>query len=120
LLQGQGGNQKWTDPLNPRNIHYKLDNEFELVFILGYQKLLGISYADKFLDEIQKRFRDKYKQDLTAGGFNRSFPFRTTYWETLKSIEDEDEKLKNEPRQPKTYQQSAKADKTVKVVQKKK
>ncbi|CAF4293958.1 unnamed protein product, partial [Rotaria magnacalcarata] len=62
---GQGSTQKWVTPTSPHHIHYKLDNEFELVFILGYQKTLNISYADKFLNEIQKRFRDQYKDDLT-------------------------------------------------------
>ena len=41
-------------------LKYKLDNEFDLVFIVGYQTQIKISYAEKFLDAIQKRFRDKY------------------------------------------------------------
>ncbi len=40
---------------------------------LGYQKTLNVSYADKFLDEIQKRFRDQYKNDLTTGMRKRQF-----------------------------------------------
>ena len=36
-------------------IKYKLDNEFELVFIVGYQKMLPLLYLDKLLDEIQLR-----------------------------------------------------------------
>ncbi|CAF0907871.1 unnamed protein product [Didymodactylos carnosus] len=120
LLQGQGGKQKWVDPLNSRNIHYKLDNEFELVFILGYQKTLCLSYADKFLDEIQKRFRDQYKEDLIIGGFSRSFrQFRRTYWETLKAIEDEDEKSKREHRAQKKYEDTTKFNRTIKIATKK-
>ncbi len=45
-------------------IKYKLDNEFELVFVAGYQKMLPLLYLDKLLDEIQLRFRDKYLHDL--------------------------------------------------------
>ena len=45
-------------------LRYKLDNEFELVFVLGYQKMLPLTYLDKLLDEIQLRFRDKYAQVL--------------------------------------------------------
>ena len=42
-------------------LQYRLDNEFELVFVVGYQKMLTLSYVDKFLDQIQLAFRDKYK-----------------------------------------------------------
>ncbi len=41
-------------------LQYRLDNEFELVFVVGYQKMLSLSYIDKFLDDIQLAFRDKY------------------------------------------------------------
>lgn len=42
------------------SIKYALDNEFDLVFIVGYQKILKLAYVDKFLDDIQLAFRDKY------------------------------------------------------------
>ena len=32
--QGQGNTQKWVTPLSAHFVHYKLDNEFELVFIV--------------------------------------------------------------------------------------
>ena len=63
-------------------LRYKLDNEFELVFVVGYQKMLPLTYLDKLLDEIQLRFRDKYAQDLkesdlfgnsTFNDFDREF-----------------------------------------------
>ncbi|CAF5007743.1 unnamed protein product, partial [Rotaria sp. Silwood1] len=119
VLQGQGNAQKWVAPLSPHHIHYKLDNEFELVFILGYQKTLNISYADKFLNEIQKRFRDLYKDDLTIGSVNRSFPFRVTYNKVLSAIEQEDEEAKKVKRTPRSYEESDKKQKTVKIVTKK-
>lgn len=37
-----------------------MDNEFELVFVVGYQKFLQLCYVDKFLDKIQSAFRNKY------------------------------------------------------------
>ncbi|CAF3750732.1 unnamed protein product [Rotaria magnacalcarata] len=119
VLQGQGSTQKWVTPTSPHHIHYKLDNEFELVFILGYQKTLNISYADKFLNEIQKRFRDQYKDDLTIGGFNRSFPFRVTYENVLWDVEHAEEEAKKVPRAPRSYEESDKKRKTDKIVTKK-
>jgi hypothetical protein len=36
-------------------LKYKLDNEFELVFVVAYQKMLPLLYLDKLLDELQLR-----------------------------------------------------------------
>ena len=49
------------------------DNEFELVFVIAYQKMLNLHYLDKLLDEIQlrwaKQFHSKvhYKRTITSG-----------------------------------------------------
>ncbi|CAF0792066.1 unnamed protein product [Adineta steineri] len=118
VLQGQGNLQKWLTPSSLQQIHYKLDNEYQLVFILGYHKTLNISYADKFLDEIQKRFRNQYKEDLTRGGFSRSFPFRATYDEVLSQVEHAEEDVKKTNRRPRSYEESDKKQKTVKIVTK--
>lgn len=40
---------------------FRMDNEFDLVFVTAYQKILQLSYVDKFLDDIQLEFRDKYR-----------------------------------------------------------
>lgn len=45
-------------------LQYKLDNEFELVFVVAYQKILQLSYIDKFLNDVHLLFRDKYKDEL--------------------------------------------------------
>ena len=34
---------------------FEQDNEFELVFVIAYQKMLNLHYLDKLLDEIQLR-----------------------------------------------------------------
>ena len=36
-------------------LKYKMDNEFELVFVIAYQKMFTLLYLDKLLDEIQLR-----------------------------------------------------------------
>ncbi|CAG2114151.1 unnamed protein product [Medioppia subpectinata] len=43
------------------SLQYRMDNEFELVFVVGYQRMLTLSYVDKFLEQIQLAFRDKYQ-----------------------------------------------------------
>lgn len=49
-----------------------MDNEFELIFVVAYQKILQLAYVDKFLSDVHLEFRDKYKNDLISKA-NRSF-----------------------------------------------
>ena len=45
-------------------MRYRQNNEFDLVFVVAYQRILQLSYMDKFLTSIEAAFRDKYKQQL--------------------------------------------------------
>jgi signal recognition particle receptor subunit alpha len=65
LFQERTGNNSFEH--NALTLKYKLDNEFELVFVVAYQKILQLSYVDKFLNDIHLEFRDKYKTDLHEG-----------------------------------------------------
>ena len=49
-----------------------MDNEFELIFVVAFQKILQLSYVDKFLSDIHLEFRDKYKNELVSRE-NRSY-----------------------------------------------
>jgi signal recognition particle receptor subunit alpha len=59
ILQERGGLESFTH--DALAMKYRLDNEFELVFVVAYQKFLQLSYVDKFLNDIQIEFRDRYK-----------------------------------------------------------
>lgn len=76
------------------NLKYKMDNEFELVFVAAYQKMLPLFYLDKLLDEISRRFRDKYLQDLKESNFFRSFDFTSDFQKTLKMVEMDSRQVK--------------------------
>lgn len=48
-----------------------------------------MSYVDKFLNDIQLEFRDKYKDDLQNGKICRNFTdFNLVYERMLKEAED--------------------------------
>jgi len=95
------------------SLKFKLDNEFELVFVVGYQKILQLSYVDKFLSDIQKEFRERYKVDLLHGKFLSGFPdFEDIFKTKLKIVEDEARKLKNVSRM-RTFVESDKSQKTI-------
>uniref|UniRef100_A0AAR2KEJ6 SRP54-type proteins GTP-binding domain-containing protein n=1 Tax=Pygocentrus nattereri TaxID=42514 RepID=A0AAR2KEJ6_PYGNA len=66
ILQERTGNSSFTH--NALSLKYKLDNEFELVFVVGFQKILTLTYVDKFIDDVQLHFRDRYKNELGQKG----------------------------------------------------
>ncbi|MGH0144048.1 UNVERIFIED_CONTAM: hypothetical protein FKN15_045307 [Acipenser sinensis] len=95
---------------------YKLDNEFELVFVVGFQKILTLTYVDKFLDDVQLRFRDRYKNQLEQKGamklLNGSFQFQDDFQQLLREAEESTKACAPAPM--KTFKQSQKSQKTVK------
>lgn len=111
MLQERSGNNSYTH--EALNLKYKLDNEFELIFVVslsplhyindiktqfrcsnlqhmfmlflvlhtwdhsslslvsvqvGFQKILTLTYVDKFIDDVQLHFRDRYKNELEQKG----------------------------------------------------
>ncbi|GIY72756.1 signal recognition particle receptor subunit alpha [Caerostris extrusa] len=73
ILQERGVNENFS--YEGLTLKYKLDNEFELVFVVAYQKILQLSYVDKFLDDVHLEFRDKYRKHLNASDFFASYDF---------------------------------------------
>ncbi|CAG9837989.1 unnamed protein product [Diabrotica balteata] len=94
-------------------LQYKLDNEFDLVFVVAYQKILQLSYVDKFLNDIHLEFRDKYKNELTEKLYFQDFSFVDTYNSTLKSAENWSKVQLKQPKQMRTFEESFKSKKTV-------
>ncbi|KAM9034515.1 LOW QUALITY PROTEIN: signal recognition particle receptor subunit alpha [Sarcophilus harrisii] len=41
-----------------------LNNQFELVFVVGFQKILKLMYVDKLIDGVHWLFRDKYQPEI--------------------------------------------------------
>jgi len=94
-------------------LKYRLDNEFELVFVAGYQKMLPLLYLDKLLDEIQRRFRDRFMADLTQKNFfGTTFGgFTNEFEKTLKEVEHASKKI--EIQAPRSYKESKKSEKSI-------
>lgn len=118
-------------------LKYSLDNEFNLVFVVAFQKMLTLSYVDKFLDDIQLAFRDKFSdydlkrllqmqknsakaslhEDASLLNFNL-----VDFYNEYKSIYTQCYKSQlNVPQQEmRSFQQSTKSQKTIKsmIIQK--
>ncbi|XP_068906057.1 signal recognition particle receptor subunit alpha homolog [Tenebrio molitor] len=94
-------------------LQYKLDNEFDLVFVVAYQKILQLSYVDKFLNDVHLEFRDKYKNDLSDGRYFQEFDFVDSFNATLQSAEQWAKAQAKAPKPMRTFDQSNKSKKTV-------
>lgn len=111
-MQERGGNSSYSH--DKLTLQYKLDNEFELIFVVAFQKILQLAYIDKFLSDIHLEFRDKYKNVLTAQGreFN-NFDFGEEFQRLLKDAENWGKMQSAMPRQMRSYEESTKSKKTV-------
>lgn len=95
-------------------LKYKMDNEFELVFVIAYQKMFSLLYLDKLLDEIQLRFRDMFQDNLQSGKFFADFSgFTPEFSRTLRLVEEESKLEKLSSKKPKTFEESDKSRKTI-------
>uniref|UniRef100_A0A8B9TCW4 SRP receptor subunit alpha n=1 Tax=Anas platyrhynchos TaxID=8839 RepID=A0A8B9TCW4_ANAPL len=103
LLQERGGNNSFTH--EALTLKYKLDNQFELVFVVGFQKILTLTYVDKLIDDVHKEFRDKYRNE---------FQQKDDFLRLLREAE-ESSKVRA-PTVMKTFEQSVKSQKTVKCM----
>jgi len=96
-------------------LRYKMDNEFELVFVIAYQKMLNLHYLDKLLDEIQLRFRDMFQDNLKAGKFLEDFSgFKPEFERTLRLVEEESRIEKLAQQKPRKFEESEKSQKSIK------
>ncbi|XP_051494566.1 signal recognition particle receptor subunit alpha [Apus apus] len=116
LLQERGGNNSFTH--EALTLKYKLDNQFELVFVVGFQKILTLTYVDKLIDDVHKEFRDKYRNEFQQKGalglLNGTFDFKDDFMRLLRDAE-ESSKVRA-PTVMKTFEQSLKSQKTVKCM----
>lgn len=50
---------------------------------VGFQKILTLTYVDKFIDDVQLHFRDRYKNELEQKGaltlLNSNFAFEDDF-----------------------------------------
>ncbi|KAM7413451.1 hypothetical protein PAMA_020714 [Pampus argenteus] len=114
ILQERSGNNSFTH--EALSLKYKLDNEFELIFVVGFQKILTLTYVDKFIDDVQLYFRDRYKNELEQKGalklLSNNFEFGDDFKRLLREAE-ESSKARS-PGPMRSFKESEKSQKTVK------
>lgn len=90
-----------------------MDNEFELIFVVAYQKILQLSYVDKFLSDITLEFRDRFKNELKNSQWFFDYEFKKSYDSILLSAENWGKVQAKIPKQMRTFDESLKSKKTV-------
>ncbi|KAK6010640.1 hypothetical protein OSTOST_24306, partial [Ostertagia ostertagi] len=99
-------------------IKFKLDNEFELVFVVSYNQLSSLSY-NGLLSDVRQKFRDMYKNVL----LNKQILYQYGQ-ESFRHFESEflcirDDLMRSNvqstgiPKKPRTFQESVKSQKTI-------
>nr|XP_012152121.1 PREDICTED: signal recognition particle receptor subunit alpha homolog [Megachile rotundata] len=111
ILQERTGNH--TFEYDSLRLQYKLDNEFELVFVVAYQKILQLSYIDKFLNDIHLEFRDRFKNELEKSQWFYNYEFSRNYEHVLAMAEQWARTQAKIPKQMRTFDESQKSKKTV-------
>ncbi|XP_043284577.1 signal recognition particle receptor subunit alpha homolog isoform X2 [Venturia canescens] len=111
ILQERSGNNIFDH--DSLRLQYKLDNEFELVFVVAYQKILQLSYVDKFLNDVHLEFRDRFKNELQTSQWFSNYDFHDDYEKILVSAEQWGKQQAKMPRQMRTFDESLKSKKTV-------
>lgn len=96
-----------------------MDNEFELIFVVAYQRILQLAYVDKFLSDVHLAFRDKYKNVLAGAAndarrcFGNTFDFGAEMRELLRGAEEWQRQQAKQPKQMRSFDDSVKSKKTV-------
>ncbi|KAK2147193.1 hypothetical protein LSH36_564g01001 [Paralvinella palmiformis] len=84
-----------------------------VILQVAYQKILQLSYVDKFLSDLQIEFRNRYKDDLQQGKISRNFDFDETFHHVLKLCEQSGREEAKSRMKMKTFEESGKSKKTV-------
>uniref|UniRef100_A0A0N4ZWE2 SRP54 domain-containing protein n=1 Tax=Parastrongyloides trichosuri TaxID=131310 RepID=A0A0N4ZWE2_PARTI len=121
ILQERGNYSNFNT--NNITLKYKLDNEFEIVFLVVYQSFIQLTYADKLLSEIQIRFRDMYKNVLGEKNllYNQNTKeifkgFDKEFKKVFAKVRDEASRKAEILQKPRTFQESDKSKKTMESI----
>lgn len=81
--------------------------------MVAYQKILQLSYVDKFLNDIHLEFRDRFKNELENSSWFTNFEFERAYRIVLERAEQWSRSQAKIPKQMRTFDESQKSKKTV-------
>lgn len=83
------------------------------MFVVAYQKILQLSYVDKFLNDIHLEFRDRFKNELKNSKWFYNYEFQSEYEHVLAVAEQWAQTQAKIPKQMRTFDKSQKSKKTI-------
>uniref|UniRef100_A0A8R1DSJ3 SRP54 domain-containing protein n=1 Tax=Caenorhabditis japonica TaxID=281687 RepID=A0A8R1DSJ3_CAEJA len=98
---------------------FQLDNEYNVIFLVIYQSIVNLSYAEKLLSLVIENFREQYSDNLRDETALTTQPskiyggFDDTFENALAEASRSAKASENVVKKPKTFQESAKSQKTI-------
>lgn len=95
-------------------VQFKLDNEFDLVYAVVYQKVITLPYVDNFLGDIQCAFKEKFSDVLMSSQlYAVDYDFEKEFRDTLSLAESSAKQNSMAPKTMRSFNESQKSKKTV-------
>ena len=100
-----------TFSLGQMLLQFKLDNKFELIFVIAYQKIAKLMEIDKLIDTLFSEFRELFAERLKMGGYFNASTFDSKFNPILKAYEINNSAAISSNRTMKTFTESKKFSK---------
>ena len=92
-------------------LQFKLDNKFELIFVIAYQKIAKLMEIDKLIDNLFSEFRELFAERLKIGGYFNASTFDSIFNHMLKAYEISNSTAISSNRTMKTFTETKKFSK---------
>ncbi|KAI6660541.1 Signal recognition particle receptor subunit alpha-like protein isoform X2 [Oopsacas minuta] len=92
-------------------LKFKLDNNFELIFVIAYQKIAKLMEIDRLIENLFSEFRNLFAERLKTKAYFDAISFDTIFKPILKAYEIENSNSISSNRTMKTFTESKKFSK---------
>ncbi|KAF1759200.1 hypothetical protein GCK72_015661 [Caenorhabditis remanei] len=116
-MEGRGTNGQ--KKVGNYTMKFQLDNEYNVVFLVIYQTIVNLNYAEKLLNMVVDSFRREYAENLkdetalTTPPSNIYGDFDDTFQQVLSQAAKSARATESIVKKPKTFAESAKSQKTI-------
>lgn len=114
LLEERGNETTYN--IDSYTVKWAFANEFELIFVVVYQKILQLLYIDELLEAVRKKFCDQYRETLedVKARTKQHLEFTDMFVKILESVESRSERQRKERAEkgPRKFEQTDKAPKS--------
>ena len=112
LIEERAGTNTYTK--DSYTLRWTLANEFDLVFVVAYQKILQLNYMDELLETIKRMFLETYQEALSSQTWmDTDFDsFSVIFDKALAQVEER--QVNQRPRAPRKFEDTKKFETSLK------